>query len=107
MARRATGVSEKRRRFIAVGFSTVCARGPYVLSIEGSGTVRRLRSRFATDAVPAKILPACVIRFTKDTPAIRRIAPRNEFVMFMGLRSFQRSASRHEELNGSGSLRVV
>jgi len=59
--------------------------------MDGSGTVRRLPSVFAEGAVPASKLPACVIRFTKDTPAIRRIAPRNVFVMFMG---FERTFSR-------------
>jgi hypothetical protein len=54
-----------------------------VLSIDGSGTVRRLPANVPTGAVSAKMLPLRVIRFTKDTPAIRRIAPRNEFVIFM------------------------
>jgi hypothetical protein len=55
-----------------------------VLRIDGSGTVRRLPANGPAEPDPAKILPLCVIRFTKDTPAIRRIAPRNEFVIFMG-----------------------
>jgi hypothetical protein len=54
-----------------------------VLSIDGSGTVRRLPANVPAAPDPAKMPPLCVTRFTKDTPAIRRIAPRNEFVMFM------------------------
>jgi hypothetical protein len=44
------------------------ALGPYVLRIDGMGTVRRLPS-----AVP----------LAEDTPAIRRIAPRNFSGIFM------------------------
>ncbi len=76
-----------------MGRGMLCARDPYVLSIDGSGTVRRLPADVPADPDPAKMLPLCVIRFTKDTPAIRRIAPRNEFVMFM---IFELSAVRHQ-----------
>jgi hypothetical protein len=66
IARRATGVSENRRRLIGVGFGMTSGRGPYVERMDGKVTVLRLPSAFA-----------------EDTSAIRRIAPRSVFVMFM------------------------
>jgi hypothetical protein len=47
--------------------------GPYELKIEGSGIVRR----FFSSALEGDEL-------VKDTPAIRRIAPRNVSLMFIG-----------------------
>jgi hypothetical protein len=61
------------------------ARGPYELRMDGSGTVRRLTGILSGDELSANRDPARDIRSRKDTPAIRRIAPRNEFVMFIGL----------------------
>lgn len=52
--------------------------------MDGSGTVRRLVCILSEDELSANSVPARDIRSRKDTPAIRRIAPRNEFVMFMG-----------------------
>jgi hypothetical protein len=46
--------------------------GPYELKIEGSGIVRRFFSSACDDDDPVK-----------DTPAIRRIAPRNVSLMFI------------------------
>jgi hypothetical protein len=59
--------------------------GPYELKIEGSGTVRRFfvgSPSLVTDAL--KLAASDLqIPFEEDTPAIRRIAPRNVLVMFM------------------------
>jgi hypothetical protein len=68
MARRATGVSENRRRFEGVGFGITSGLGPYVVKIFGNGNVRRFSSAFPPD---------------KDTPAIRRIAPRTLSLIVM------------------------
>src|SRR5215471_3517881 len=69
IARRGTGLSEKRLRLYAVGFGMTSPGGPYELKIEGSGSVRRFLSLVAGEE--------------EDTPAIRRIAPRNVSVIFM------------------------
>lgn len=57
-----------------------------MLRIDGSGTVRRLPFAVASLATEAERPERTASLFTKDTPAIRRIAPRNESVMFMGLK---------------------
>jgi hypothetical protein len=46
--------------------------GPYELKIEGNGIVRRFFSAAADDA-----------EVNEDTPAIRRIAPRNVSLIFI------------------------
>jgi hypothetical protein len=68
IARRATGVSENRRKFAGVGFGIASDLGPYVVKMFGSASVRRFCSKLPAD---------------KDTPAIRRIAPRTLSAIFM------------------------
>lgn len=70
IAFRATGVSPSLRKFAAVGLGIVLAGVPYVFRIEGSAVVLRFGS----------------LSESSDTPAIRRIAPRNFSVMFIVLR---------------------
>src|ERR1700722_17001076 len=50
----------------------VSPAGPYELKIEGNGNVRRFFSSFTSEDEP-----------TADTPAIRRIAPRNVSLIFI------------------------
>jgi hypothetical protein len=82
IALRAIGISENRRRLYAVGFGMMSPGGPYELKIEGNGIVRRPPSAFASEVDEAK-----------DTPAIRRIAPRNVSAIFMIFSRVARASS--------------
>src|ERR1700746_1867241 len=80
IASRAPGVSANRRKFAGVGFGRVFSaaipvlENPYVLRIDGNATARRLSLNADDPAAMAS---------PKDTPAIRRSAPRTFSRMFM------------------------
>src|SRR5437660_9838861 len=80
---RATGVSERRRKFAGVGFGRMFSaaipvlENPYVFRIDGNATVRRFSLNADDPAAPAAMASP------KDTPAIRRSAPRTFSRMFM------------------------
>jgi len=79
IARLAIGVSENRRKLYGVGFGIASLSGPYVLKIDGSAVVRRFFASRSSEGI-APNSPAIEL---KDTPAIRRQAPRNVSVIFM------------------------
>src|ERR1700722_19618665 len=54
--------------------------GPYALKIDGRGRVRRFFSNCSLEVPPAATSPPSD---PKDTPAIRRNAPRNGSVIFI------------------------